>query len=206
MHFWIQMEYCETNLSEFVAAKRKKKLALSESFLWDCFHQIALGLHHVHKGNLIHLDIKPENVLVNTGEEEARSKSSWFSTKKAQPVYKLGDFGQARLKGHWQDGCEGDSQYIAPEIFDQDHEPTMAADIFSMGLLMFELSTSLKLPKSGTLWHQLRAGPKSPELMKSVANLGPVLRQLIVQCLDPNPKGRPSAREVAEVTKKQLSR
>jgi serine/threonine protein kinase len=194
MHFWIQMEYCETNLSEYVA---KRKMPISDK--WDCFHQIALGLHHVHKGNLIHLDIKPENVLVNTGEDEARRNSTWYNTKKAKPVYKLGDFGQARLKGHWQDGSEGDSQYIAPELFDQDIEPTAAADIFSMGLLMFELSTNLKLPKAGTLWHQLRAGPGSPELKKCVAKLDPVLRQLIVQCLDPKPSARPSARRVAEI-------
>jgi len=175
------MEYCHCNLSDFVFNKK-----LSESFLWDCFHQIAKGLSHVHARGLIHLDIKPENILVDLKSAPLR----W------QAVYKLGDFGQARLKGSWADGSEGDAQYAAPEVINHKNnsDPQTSADIFSLGLLMFELSTRFALPKNGELWHDIRAGAQSRELLKALDKLkNKNLKALIMQCLEPEPTARPSA-------------
>ncbi len=86
---------------------------------------------------------QPENVLVSVDGQ-----------------LKLGDFGQAQLKSGWRDGGEGDATYMAPELFQnaEDASPTFAADVFSLGLLLFELATGLVLPKDGPLWHQLREG------------------------------------------------
>jgi serine/threonine protein kinase len=185
MHFWIQMECCDTNLSEFIASRRSKK-KLPESFFWDCFHQIAQGLEHVHNGNLIHLDIKPENVLVNINKKFMH---------KSKPVYKLGDFGQARLKGQWQDGSEGDAQYMAPELFSGDKDPQASADIFSLGLLMFELCTNVALPKSGSMWHELRSGD-TDALKVALATVPRSLAHLITLCLNPEPTKRPNASDI----------
>jgi serine/threonine protein kinase len=106
-------------------------------------HQIALGLSGIHRHNVLHLDLKPENVLVSP-----------------DGTLKIGDFGQARLKKDWKDGSEGDATYMAPELFQNsdDSPPTPAADIFSLGLLLFELATGLELPKEGPLWRELREG------------------------------------------------
>lgn len=101
------------------------------------------ALSHIHKNNLLHLDIKPANVLVGQGG-----------------VLKLGDFGQARLKFDVGDGNEGETQYMAPELLGSADKspPTSAADIFSLGLMLFELATGMDLPTSGAMWHELREG------------------------------------------------
>jgi serine/threonine protein kinase len=193
LHFLIQMEYCHSNLSDFVSGR-----TLSERFLWDCFQQIAQGLSHVHKGGLIHLDIKPENILVD------------LKGHRVHPVYKLGDFGQARLPDHWADGSEGDSQYVAPEVISKGKggaDPTAAADIFSLGLLMFELSSRYELPKNGDLWHDLRSGSASIELPIAMAKIQCLeLKALIMRCLEPNPTSRITADAIVDLASTHLQK
>lgn len=193
LHFLIQMEYCHSNLSDFVSGR-----TLSERFLWDCFQQIAQGLSHVHQAGLIHLDIKPENILVD------------LKGQRVHPVYKLGDFGQARLDAQWADGSEGDCQYVAPEVISKGKggaDPTAAADIFSLGLLMFELSSRYALPKNGDLWHDLRSGSASQELPIAMAKIQcSELKSLIMRCLEPNPTERISADAIVQIALTHLAK
>jgi len=49
---------------------------------------------------------------------------------------------------------EGDSRYIAPELMGGHF--TKAADIFSLGIAILELSCNLELPPNGLLWQKLR--------------------------------------------------
>lgn len=63
---------------------------------------------------MLHLDIKPENILVNF-ESGCQLLSKGMATD--EPIIlKLGDFGQARLRGNLKGGEEGDSTYMAPEL------------------------------------------------------------------------------------------
>jgi len=70
---------------------------------------------------------------------------------------KIGDFGQARLKSGWKDAIEGDAKYMAPELL-RTSTPGKPADIFSLGVLLFQLVTKNELPSRGKLWQQLRNG------------------------------------------------
>jgi len=220
-HFYLQMEYCECNLSEHVERLMQmspspigptrtlsdsmngkgtggKGLAggngkITNEWLADTCKQIAQGLHHIHTANVLHLDIKPDNILVaNNG------------------VLKLADFGHASLKKDWKDGGEGDSMYMAPELLGggvplSPRSPrvsvTPKADIFSLGLLLFELATGTYLPSSGPLWHKLRTG-MAEELLTEAANGAVVralhlgLKRLIVSILNPVVSARPSAEQI----------
>lgn len=97
------------------------------------FMQIMLDvLEHIHSQNIIHRDIKLENILVNEHEWE----------------FKLGDFGLAvQSSGPCQVKC-GSPGYIAPEIFTKDSYDSKV-DIFSVGIILYILLSG-KFPFSGS--------------------------------------------------------
>lgn len=70
--YYIQMEYCLMSLAAFAAEHHN----FPEGQLWDILVDMLLALKHLHGKNYIHLDIKPENIMISQ-----------------QGVYKLGDFG-----------------------------------------------------------------------------------------------------------------
>lgn len=51
---------------------------------------------------------------------------------------------------------EGDRRYIAPEILQGNYD--MPADVFALGLIMFEIASNVWLPDNGPHWHALREG------------------------------------------------
>jgi serine/threonine protein kinase len=181
-HFFIQMEYCVSNLSDYAQQILPSINNVNERdyIIANWAIELSRALHHVHKSGLLHLDIKPENVLVSvTG------------------TLKLGDFGQAKLKKDVSDGSEGDSVYMAPELLQQNLGSLVssATDIFSLGLLLFELCTNTVLPKEGLIWHQLRQGEARQYLHNRVDS---ILEELIVDMLNPQPKFRPAAVNIIE--------
>ncbi|PSR78954.1 kinase-like domain-containing protein [Coniella lustricola] len=139
-HLYIQTEYCEEgSLSEFLgivgAAGR-----LDDFRIWKILLEASMGLQSIHEAGFIHLDFKPANVLINY-----------------EGQLKIGDFGLATpwpaargIEG------EGDRRYIAPEILEARYDKP--ADVFSLGLVMFEIASNVWLPDNGPVWHALRAG------------------------------------------------
>lgn len=133
----MQLELCRCSLDAFVTENK----LISEPMVWSILLDLLLALKSLHDKNLIHLDIKLENVLISDGN-----------------VCKLGDFGLVidlnRKNLHL--ATEGDSRYVAPEVLNG--EFTKAADIFSLGIAVLELACNLELPSNGPLWQNLRHG------------------------------------------------
>lgn len=197
LHFFVQMEHCDGNLSGFVSRLQGH---ISDRFLITCCAQICQALAHIHRANLIHLDVKPANVLVVLPKDrEGRIKCSPGPDRFFDFTLKLTDFGQAILKKEQKDAVEGDSQYMAPELLAIDYTPTSAADIFSLGLLLLEIATGLELPLTGSKWHDLREGKAGEYLSGSITS--PNLQAVIESMLHPDPSQRPTALRIIEQLK-----
>jgi serine/threonine protein kinase len=100
---------------------------------------VCLGLQELHSRGIVHLDIKPENILES------------FSGK-----FKLGDLGMSRLLSQIMeehDFPEGDARYLAKELLNDDPDASMPdltkADIFALGITFYELIEGIKLEKNG---------------------------------------------------------
>jgi mitosis inhibitor protein kinase SWE1 len=142
-HLYIQTEFCEEGSLDGFLAQAGLKARLDDFRIWKILLEMSLGLKQIHDEGFIHLDLKPANILVTF-----------------DGTLKIGDFGMAT---RWpaEDGIEGegDREYIGPEIlmgrFDK------PADIFSLGLIIFEIAGNVELPDNGVSWQKLRNGDMS---------------------------------------------
>jgi len=141
-YFFVQMELCERgNLEDFLQAVVADGTVVPEATIWSWASHMISALRHIHAAKVIHLDVKPQNV---------------FLTKDGQ--LKLGDLGMARHFSSQEDGMEGDSRYMAPELLTA-AQTTAAVDIFSLGIMLFQISSPppfTSLPEQGKFWGELR--------------------------------------------------
>src|SRR5437879_1559475 len=92
--------------------------------------QVLEGLTAVHAAGVVHRDVKPENVLIDTTMTPSQAR--------------LSDFGIARLTRGPSltrlTGLIGTPGYLAPELSEREHA-TPAADVYSTGIMLYELVT-----------------------------------------------------------------
>ncbi|HWS39563.1 MAG TPA: protein kinase [Actinoplanes sp.] len=125
--------------------------------------QTAAALAAAHERGIVHLDLKPENILVRYGS--------------TPPDIRVSDFGVAVLLNDTDHVPAGGTPgYTAPEIF-AGGPPTPAADVWSLGVLLMEMTTGQPTGDPAAL-----PGP-----------LAPVARD----CLADDPRRRPPARRIA---------
>ncbi|XP_055638031.1 membrane-associated tyrosine- and threonine-specific cdc2-inhibitory kinase [Toxorhynchites rutilus septentrionalis] len=165
---YMQMELCKGSLEDYAMEQR----FIPESKIWSILLDLLLGLKSLHDRNLIHLDIKLDNILITD-----------------DGVCKLADFGLVfdLSNNSLNRATEGDSRYIAPELMEGRY--TKAVDIFSLGIAILELSCNLELPSNGPLWQNLRSGSLPAEIL---CRLSQDLQDVIRWMISPAPESRPS--------------
>jgi tRNA A-37 threonylcarbamoyl transferase component Bud32 len=146
--------------------------------------QLCAGLAAVHERGVLHRDLKPANIMLD-GQGEVR----------------ITDFGIAALAGK-SDRREmsGTPAYMSPEQL-EGHELTAKSDIYSLGLVLYEVFTGKKAFEASSLQDLLRlrrsdTTPASPAQI--VPELDPLVERVIFRCLERDPAKRPaSALQVA---------
>ncbi|MFN0019151.1 MAG: serine/threonine-protein kinase [Pirellulaceae bacterium] len=149
--------------------------------------QVASALSALHWAGWLHGDVKPENVLVSPNGHGT-----------------LIDLGLARKLGSRE--CQGGEvlagtlAYVSPESFLQSATLTAECDIYSLGVLLYELLTGQPLfeeadPTRLALLH-LRQAPA--DIREAALDVPPVLARLVMQMLAKEPLRRPTAGEVVE--------
>lgn len=146
----------------------------------DVALQIARALAFVHTHNIVHRDIKPENVHL---DPTGRARLMDFGIAKAAD-YSLTQPGTAL----------GTPYYMAPEqLLGQTITPL--ADIYSFGILFYELLTSVKPIRGDTLetiFYQILNQPVDLEPLRQSGAPQPVIR-LIERCTAKKPEDRPQS-------------
>ena len=139
--------------------------------LLRCFLQCCRALLALHERSLVHFDIKPANVFL---------KGS---------VARLGDYGLSKLVTHSRGSLSmgrGTPYYMAPELLQRrgDHR----SDIYSLGVLLYELLCGVVPFKGDSEWEVLKAHEtKAPELPP---HLTARERSVLLRCLAKDPAAR----------------
>ncbi|HLU11542.1 MAG TPA: protein kinase [Oceanobacillus sp.] len=131
---------------EFIEGQDLKKIIKAEGALpveraLNLAVQICAGIGFAHRAGLVHADVKPQNILVTRDD-----------------TVKVTDFGIAQAltdvqPGEKQSVVWGSPHYFAPEQA-RGEKPTPASDVYSIGILMFEMLTG-RLPYSGANQQEL---------------------------------------------------
>ena len=138
-------ESMEGNLYHLIKARKGRPLA--GGLVSSIFHQIVLGLDHIHSNGYFHRDMKPENVLVTTtGLFDYTSVSPIApphppKEKDVVAIIKLADFGLARETRSLPPYTEYVSTrwYRAPEVLLLSRDYSNPVDMWAFGTIMAEL-------------------------------------------------------------------
>ncbi|CAD8153558.1 unnamed protein product [Paramecium octaurelia] len=180
--FYLVMEYCDYNL--------KHQKQYQEWEIKIILKHVLEGLRFLHSKNLVHMDIKPENILF----------------KKKDLSFKIADFGLSRLQfvKEDEDIRDGDQRYTAPEIMEYMNFGTpidlQKVDIFAFGCTIFELMIQEELPKSDTQYHELRNGINKRHFKDVGIQYSDSLIQIVCQMMAPKQKDRPTAEQLLNNT------
>ncbi|XP_069062744.1 RAF proto-oncogene serine/threonine-protein kinase isoform X1 [Pleurodeles waltl] len=166
--------------------------------LIDIARQTAQGMDYLHAKNIIHRDMKSNNIFLHEGL-----------------TVKIGDFGLATVKSRWSGSQQveqptGSILWMAPEVIRmQDNNPfSFQSDVYSYGIVLFELMTG-ELPYShirnrdqrwltasptcseSQIIFMVGRGYASPDLSKLYKNCPKAMKRLVADCLKKVKEERP---------------
>lgn len=138
--YYILLEMIEgTNLRTFlvdaVTVKNAAAPYFTYRFFTDLFHQAAKALKYLHEKQFLHMDIKPENLMI------VGLKSGAPLPKK--PIVKIVDFGVSVKMGDKDVPVGGSVFYIAPEVVQAGGSAALhpRVDMYALGATMYEVAT-----------------------------------------------------------------
>eukprot|EP00475_Leptophrys_vorax_P032883 TRINITY_DN51256_c0_g2_i1.p1 TRINITY_DN51256_c0_g2~~TRINITY_DN51256_c0_g2_i1.p1 ORF type:complete len:346 (+),score=79.48 TRINITY_DN51256_c0_g2_i1:88-1038(+) len=198
-HVYIAMERCAGTLLDFLKSFHFSNLEEYEALIWKVLQHISSALAFLHCQNIAHLDIKPENILIQVLPSEEREAF----------VCKLGDFSEAQVLSSdaqvdlWDKG--GDPRYMAPEILNSG--PLLSSDVFSLGIVLMQAICRIDLPDSGPVWECLRDHDFVRDALNHYVQkpFSPILRGLILSMTHEDPAQRISAHQILEMSNEAMT-
>ena len=179
-HF-LSMEFVD---GENLASLQRRIGRLAADKAVDIAQQLCAGLAAAHEKGVLHRDLKPENVMLD-----------------GQGKVRITDFGLAGLEDsiRGDDVRSGTPAYMSPEQL-AGLEVTARSDVYSLGLVLYELFTGRKAFEGKTYAELLRKHrderPIDPSVF--VSDIDPSVERTILRCVEKDPARRPaSARTVS---------
>lgn len=167
---YLVMTYCPRTLGSQVGK-------MSEQDIWKLIKDVSSGLAYLHSKDIVHRDIKPDNILMNE-----------------QGDYVISDFGLSQKmrstlrrasarNNKEQSNVSGTVGYMAPEMFSAKPNAVKATDIWALGATIYESITG-EMPFCGQGGVMELHGAELPDLPNT---FGATLSNLMHRCLAKEP-------------------
>ena len=205
-HYYIAMEYVHgVTLAEMLAQCAGRETLLPRFAVLDFGMQICRGLEHAHTLRdedgrtlgLVHRDLKPSNILVNT---DGVAKISDFGIVKAA---------SNRFQTTDERTAKGTPRYMSPEQIRAQSDLNARSDLFSLGLLLYEMAVGSALFGGLTIPEVVHRSLHE-DLDEDIARadeLLPGLAPILRRCLARDPEDRyASAAEVGQDLRQLVQR
>lgn len=180
-NLWIIMELCiGGSVRTLLKAGR-----IEEKYMSIIAREVSSALSYIHKEGVIHRDIKAANILI-TNEGKVR----------------LCDFGVAaqvtsnKIK---RSTIVGTPYWMAPEVITEGATYNTKADIWSLGITMYEIATGNPPYSDQEAFRAIMLIPRQKPARLEGTSYSPALKEFVAHCLDEHPDERPSADELGKM-------
>src|SRR5262249_35655219 len=159
------------------AALLHTKAPLPEAMVKEIAIQICAGLVAAHEQNILHRDLKPNNILItHLSDGHIRAVITDFGLAQ-QPAELCSSTASSELRGA--------PAYIAPELW-RGQSASTASDIYSTGVILYELLTGeTPFPRNTPIVERLDRIPELPSHRR--AGVPHRYNHLVLRCLEPDP-------------------
>ncbi|CAN6245839.1 unnamed protein product [Urochloa humidicola] len=155
----------------------------------------AFGMEYLHGKNIVHFDLKCENLLVNMRDPQ-------------RPICKIGDLGLSKVKQHTlvSGGVRGTLPWMAPELLSgKSNMVSEKIDVYSFGIVMWELLTGEE-PYSDMRAAEIIGGIVNDSLRPQIPTwCDPEWKGLMESCWSSDPTERPSFTEISQRLRKMAA-
>lgn len=177
---YLVMPYCPSSATDYIGN-------IDEPTLWRFLHDVSSGLEYLHSMEIVHHDIKPDNILIDT--EGNFLITDFGISKKMRSTLRRNSMRQVE-----EQVAGGSVSYMGPEMFTKQPESVKATDIWALGATLFEMCEG-ELPFFGQGGGMQLNGADIPELH---GNYSDDFKQIIRMCLSKDTWDRPQAAQLRE--------
>lgn len=182
---YLVMPFCENGSAESLIGGLN-----NEDDIWKFMADVSSGLSYLHslEPPIIHQDIKPANILIDTNKN-----------------YCVTDFGISVKCGieddrYFENESSGTTIYMPPERFNEDYKPNASSDIWAFGATVYEILTG-DVPFGNDGGAAQLNGATIPTIKNK--NISKRIKSIVYACLNADPKKRPSADYIADYSKRK---
>jgi len=188
----IVMEYCAGGSLDKLLFDENQPISNEQKIVW--VYEIAMGMRHLHKHNIVHRDLAARNILLS------------HSNPHLHPQPKISDFGMSRVllqefEGKTKSGV-GPVCWMAPESIGQ-QVYSKKSDVWMFGIVVYEIVARCEPHADkdpSKIYPQIRDNFLTPE----IPNHSPQkLRQLMQMCWNKQPAQRPDFEMICTMLEQQ---